>query len=146
MVRCALGFALGLSCLGALGQNPPSARRVLRTVREVDDPSCGLRWYLLRDLSHPGGPGSFAVFAGSREDPEEAQVEPARRTIVFAGDRLIVEERTAVLDTRLEAVALRPASAGQIIDVRWRNGGKSILVRIVGPGRARLLDSSEVEQ
>jgi hypothetical protein len=59
--------------------------------------------------------------------------------VIRAGDRLIVEEHTAVVDAVLEARALNPAAAGAPLDVRLTMGGNVVRVVAVGPGRAALL-------
>jgi flagella basal body P-ring formation protein FlgA len=58
------------------------------------------------------------------------------RPIIHAGDRLLVEERTATVEAHLEAVALGPASEGEPLRVRLLLGGKTMEARALGPGRA----------
>jgi hypothetical protein len=120
-------------------------------VREVDDPHTGVRWLLVRDWSHPGGPGRMVTAA----EFESAQFEckdrsqlpggwrnsrPADsasfRPVVRAGDRLTVEEHTRVVDAYLEAVALGPASVGSVLNVRLKVGDRVVRAVALGPGRA----------
>jgi hypothetical protein len=129
-----------LVTVAAVGQESSA----LRAVREIEDPSSGLRWYLLRDPMHPGAPGRLTPFPIHGDLAAQALVEPLSRPIVLAGDRLIVEDRTAVLSAHLEAVALRPAHKGQVIEARLT--GKAIRVQILGAGRARLVGIAEVKQ
>jgi hypothetical protein len=114
-------------------------------VREIDDPHTGNRWLLMRDPSHPGGPGRLVAVASvrirsSREGPG---VEPLR-PVIHSGERLIVEENTAVVEARLEAVALGPAVIGSPLDVRLRIGGKVVRAVALAPGRASLQPEMEV--
>jgi hypothetical protein len=112
-------------------------------VREIDDPHNGDRWLLMRDESHPAGPGLLklvsAVVAG-RIDPSRArQTTPAAETpppVIRAGDRVVVEENTAVVEAHLEAVAMSPAWAGSAFNVRLSIGGRVLRAVASGPGRA----------
>jgi hypothetical protein len=117
-------------------------------VREIDDPHTGDRWLLLRDASHPGGPGRLVLLGSrgnvARQDrqgdehltPEIAAVRVMPMPVIHAGERLIVEEDTAVVSSRLEAVALGPAAVGAAFEVRLKIGGKLLLAVALAPGRA----------
>ena len=50
----------------------------------------------------------------------------------------MVEEHTPVVDARLEAVALNPAMAGSVFNVRLSVGGRTMRAVALGPGRAVL--------
>jgi hypothetical protein len=118
-------------------------------VREIDDPGNGDRWLLMRNGSHPAGPGLLklvsAVGAG-RTDPSRArQTTPAADTpppVIRAGDRVVVEENTAVVEAHLEAVAMSPAWAGSAFDVRLSIGGRMVRAVAQGPGRAVLQEET----
>jgi hypothetical protein len=134
-------------------------------VREIADPSTGIRWLLVRDASHPGGPGRMVPVAEFKsEQSESAKIEsreghnlsgdPSKAmatepvfgplpSIVRAGDRLIVEEHTSIVDARLEAIALGPAAAGATLNVRLKIGGKVVRALVLGPGRATLQTETE---
>ena len=117
-------------------------------VREIDDTHTGDRWKLMRDPVHPGGPGRLVLAAGPGIEPVSAgtsdQKHPAisatKRTpfhpVIHAGDALIVEEHTAVVEARLEAVALGPAVEGAICRVRLKIGGKVVRAVAVSAGHA----------
>jgi hypothetical protein len=109
-------------------------------VREIDDPHTGGRWLLTRDPVHPAGPGRLVLVARFRPEyrPIQPGVEPPR-PVIHAGDRLVVEENTAVIEARLEAVALGPAVVGSPLDVRLKIGGKVVRAVALGPGRAAFL-------
>ncbi len=114
-------------------------------VREIDDPQNGNRWLLLRDPGNPGGPGRLVLAAGQSAEPRQAKVGGAKpdglksfAPAIRAGEKLIVEENTAVVDVRLEAVALEPAVAGAAFRVRLQVGGKVVRAVAQGPGRAAL--------
>lgn len=121
-----------------------AARPAGEVVREIDDPSNGDRWLLLRDASHPGGPGRLVLTArreSGQRRPESAGAQPAvvRASVVpviHAGELLVVEENTAIASARLEAVALAPAEIGAEFAARLRMGGKVVRAVALGPGRA----------
>ncbi len=81
------------------------------------------------------GAAGAAAEAGAACDPaNEARLRP----VIRAGDRLIVEEHTAVVDAALEAVRLNPAALGSTFKVRLKIGGKVLRAVALGPGRAAL--------
>ena len=112
-------------------------------VREIDDPRNGDRWLLMRDESHPAGPGRLRLVStlrGGRMDPSQArQTAPAADTpppVIRAGERVVVEENTAVVEAHFEAVAMGPAWAGSSFNVRLSIGGRVMRAVAQGPGRA----------
>jgi hypothetical protein len=113
-------------------------------VREIDDPHTGARWLLMLDPTHPGGPGRLLLVGGFRPEyrPSQPGVEPPR-PVIRAGDRLIVEENTAVVEARLEAVALGPAVIGSPLDARLKIGGNVVRVVALAPGRAAFQSQTE---
>jgi hypothetical protein len=113
-------------------------------VREIDDPRNGDRWLLLRDSSHPGGPGLLLLATAAHIKTGQAGPDVAAQApVIHAGDRLIVEENTAVAEARLEAVALGPAWLGSSLSVRLTMGGKVLRVLATGPGRAVLQQEAQ---
>ena len=120
-------------------------------VREIDDPHTGERWLLMRDDRVPGGPGRLVRIAIQRNTAaigsETAAIQAQRASethqvlqqpAIRAGDRLIVEEHTAVADGVLQARALSPAFLGSTFNVRLTIGGKVMRAVALGPGRAAL--------
>jgi hypothetical protein len=121
-------------------------------VREIDDPHTGARWLLMRDPSHPGGPGRLLESTRNparqrhpaRQDAAGVKASSAElRPVLHAGDRLIVEENSAVVESRLEAVALGPAVLGSVLNVRLSVGGKVVRAVALAPGRAVLQPGME---
>jgi hypothetical protein len=116
--------------------------------REFDDPHFGNRWLLMRDPSHPGGPGLMVPVAagqieafphtkiGASPSPSDHGYQPRSQPAIHVGDRLIVEESTALVEARLEAVALGPAQPGASLNVRLIIGGNVVRVVALGPGHA----------
>lgn len=111
--------------------------------REIDDPRDGARWLLSRDAQHPGGPGvltrTYRVH-GPAQSPK-TEVWPAEIgtvPIIRAGDRIILEEHSEIIDARLEAIALAPAAVGFELQARLSIGGKIVWTRALAPGRAVL--------
>ncbi|MGA3262724.1 MAG: hypothetical protein ABSC47_01615 [Terracidiphilus sp.] len=150
-----LALSVATAAHGQTGGLADSAPRVLisyselppaygEIVREIDDPHTGARWLLMRDPSHPGGPGRLLLVGGFRPEyrPSQPGVEPPR-PVIRAGDRLIVEENTAVAEARLEAVALGPAVIGSPLDARLKIGGNVVRVVAVAPGRAAFQPQAE---
>jgi len=117
-------------------------------VREIDDPHTGDRWLLVRDPNHPGAPGRMVLVAGAvrpagRKAPGAGSAIAAWLTrrippipVIRAGDRLVVEQSTPVIEARLEAVALGPAAVGAPLNVRLAIGGNVVPAIALGPGRA----------
>jgi hypothetical protein len=120
---------------------------------------------LVREGQQPGGPGRLLLAgqaqsrqAQSRQvqsgqvQAETVRKEPggaARRIavapaelrflpVIRAGDRLVVEEHTPVVDALLEARALNPAAQGSALEARLSIGGRVVRVVALGPGRAEL--------
>ena len=117
-------------------------------VREIDDPNSGARWLLIRNADHPGGPGLLVLVEAGRNPVQQSQAgfEPSvlePRTVIRAGERLIVEENTPVVEARLEAVALSPAVVGSVLDARLKIGGRVVRAVALGPGRAELQPQTE---
>jgi hypothetical protein len=112
-------------------------------MREIDDPHTGDRWLLVRDDQYPGGPGRMVLVSAQRLGAGGAfrrAVEPSGEAgtppVIRAGDRLIVEEHTPVVDAVLAARALTSASVGAALDVRLTMGGRVVRAVAQAPGRA----------
>jgi hypothetical protein len=117
-------------------------------VREIDDPHTGARWILMLNPEHPGGPGILEHLEGGPGTLFEGQaaigtIQPEFRPVIRAGERLIVEEDTAVAEARLEAVALGSAAIGSIFEARLTIGRVVVRVRAIAPGRAELQPQRE---
>jgi len=131
-----------LSSPAAASASSPGAYALGEIVREIDDPHSGDRWLLVRDANHPGGPGLLLVSAARRFPADarlRAQPGPGAGTpapVIRLGDRVIVEQHTPVIDARLEARALSPATEGSVFHVRLTAGGRVMRAVALGPGRA----------
>lgn len=121
------------------GQGASAAANV---VRVFDDASTGTRWLLERDAMHPGGPGRLIRVEARAGLVKGGQVAIRQVTVVRAGERVIAEERTAVLEARLEAVALGPAAAGGALQVRLTIGGRVLAAVAVDAGHVRLVEEA----
>lgn len=131
------------------------AHAMQRALREIDDPKTGTRWLLVRDERHPAGPGRLIQAAtqegrsagpsvGLAADPVlPAKILAPLPIVIRSGDRLVVEEESSVIEMRLEAVALGPATVGKTLDARLKAGGKVVRVVALGAGRVRLAAYSE---
>jgi hypothetical protein len=126
---------------------PEPANEVLR---QIEDPSTGDLWLLLRDSSRPAGPARLVLARQGTNTQRAILGGPAQslsapeRPVIHAGDALMVEEHTAVADVRLEAVALEPAMKSAQFKARLKIGGQVVRVVAVSPGRADFAPESEV--
>lgn len=131
------------------------SRTVPTVIREIDDPHTGMRWVLLRNPVYPAGPAHVALVEtgksenqmGGARSPDVQRIpasEAPRPLIVHRGDRLIVEENTATIEARLEAIAMGAAARGDEIQARLKIGGKLVNVVALGAGRAALAPVIEV--
>jgi hypothetical protein len=126
----------------SLDSAPSTQSTAGNITREIHDPASGSRWLLVRPADHPGGPGRLLLVGDlgmSVLDPG-LPIPPARSLVpvIHAGDALLVEEHTGLLDARLEAVALGPARKGAPLRARLKLGGRIVRVIASGPGRASL--------
>ncbi|HTX74828.1 MAG TPA: hypothetical protein VMD29_01395 [Terracidiphilus sp.] len=126
-------------------------------IREIVDESTGDRWLLVRNANCPAGPGRLVRVAASA--PAREGFEPSRgqdksaagagdaqfHPVIHSGDVLVVEERTAVVDARLEAVALGPAAVGSAFRARLKIGGRMVQAIALAAGRAELDREGETQ-
>jgi hypothetical protein len=123
-------------------------------LRVIDDPHTGARWLLMRDDRHPAGPGRLLLTAQPDRDRAIAnmnsnatQFDPVPvHPVIRMGDRVVVEENSAVAEVRLEAVALGPAGVGSEFNVRLKIGGKVLRAKALGAGSAAFLTEAEVRR
>ena len=121
-----------------------------QVLRQIEDRSTGDLWLLLRDQSRPAGPGRVVLIRQRTNTQGATLGGPAQalsrgeRPMIHTGDALMVEEHTAVVDARLEAVALEPAVMGARFKARLKIGGKVVRVVAVSPGRASFAPEGEV--
>jgi hypothetical protein len=126
---------------------PESEGRVLR---QIQDPSTGDLWLLRRDQSRPAGPGRLVLARQGMNTQRAISGGPAQPwstgdlLVIHTGDALMVEEHTAVVDARLDAVALEPAAKGAEFKARLKIGGKAVRVIAISPGHAGFAPDSEV--
>lgn len=145
-------FAAGLAAAPgqhAAGVAPARPMIVLSSpvsdvVREISDQATGARWILERDPAAPGGPGRLVRIAtGEERSPQAANGLSRSETalqprVIRTGDRVVVEEHTAVMDAQLEGVALSGARSGASLRVRLKVGGKVVSAVALGPGRVAI--------
>ena len=130
-----------LVMLSSSSANSSSQAPAAEIVREIDDPSNGNHWLLVHNAEHPAGPGLLLLVSAARTQTRQSEPGPGVRAepvfpIIRAGDRVIVEENTPLVEARLEAVAMSPAMAGSSFNARLNIGGKVIRAVATGPGRA----------
>jgi hypothetical protein len=125
--------------LSSSGSTPLSRANAGEMIREIDDPNNGDRWILARDASHPGGPGLMLLASSVRVvAAHSAPTTEMPAPIIRIGDRVVVEENTAIVNARLEGVAMAPASAGIPFNVRLSIGSQVVRAIAIAPGRASL--------
>lgn len=134
---CAIGLVLGIPI--------PLASVCAQTIesgcgifREIDDPATGTRWLLECDAQHPGGPGWLVPISGRMAAGGSGTRFPVI-PVIRAGDRVVLEAHTAVMDARLEGIAMMPAAKGSIFNVRLNAGGGVLRAVALGPGRGEWL-------
>ncbi len=129
------------SLANAQGRDEGSSVRVLA---EIDDAQLGTRWLLRSDPAHPGGPGVMMLSFYAKKPHSNASFSlVAAHPVIRGGDRLIVEERSPVVEARLEAIALGSATAGSSFRARLKIGGKIVRAIALGSGLASLVPESE---
>ncbi len=62
--------------------------------------------------------------------------------MIHAGDRIVIEERTAVADARFEAIALTSAPKGGRLRARISLGGRIILAQAIDAGEAEAINEN----
>jgi len=139
------GAGLPILVSAARTGSPATAGEI---VREIDDPHTGARWLLMRNTEHPGGPGILELVEEGRGSLFEGQIGAGTipkefRPMIRAGERLVVEENSAVAVARLEAVALASAVIGSNFEARLTIGGMVVRAQAIAPGRAELLPQRE---
>jgi hypothetical protein len=153
----ALAAALPAAGQTALADTPSAEQRPGYVVREIDDSATGDRWLLVRDAINPAGPGRMVrIETGVADSAGGVEGEPARkdtqspaaapvRPVIHAGDAVIVEEHTSVVDARLEAVALGSAAVGAPFRARLKIGGKVVRAVALDAGRAEMTPEREAQ-
>ena len=132
-----------------------------KVVREINDPHTGDEWILMRNPFRPEGPGRLVLVKGagirqaSAGTGDEAHPDApsqnrgpnpiAIQPVIHSGDVLVVEEHTAVVEARLEAVAVGPAARGAAFEARLKIGGKVVRVVAVSAGRAVFAPEEEAQ-
>jgi hypothetical protein len=157
----AMGTTVALGATAVLGQTAtgaaPSIVLVMQpavTVRaklvcEIDDPSTGARWLLLRDDARPAGPGRLVLVVGSKADSVTELAAATQKasatedTVIRTGDALIVEQHSPIIDARLQAMALGSAAPGNVFPARLTIGGKVVRALAIAAGRAVFVPESE---
>ena len=117
-------------------------------VREINDPHSGVRWLLLVNMLHPGEPGRMVrADTASGELPFTPTVGrkdlALPQVVIHAGEKVILEEHTHVVDARLDAIALNPAAVGGTVRVRLAVGGRVVRSLAVEAGRVVLDQEKE---
>lgn len=129
---------------GADRPQQPAVRQAGAVVRVIEDPNSGERWMLLRDATHPGGPGRL-VRVGSAPSSEGRQAVQRPQAVVpvviHAGDRVRLEEHSPLVDAVFDSVALGAAVAGDPVQVRLSIGGRVARAIATAPGRAVLAET-----
>ncbi|HEY1983846.1 MAG TPA: hypothetical protein VGG85_00470 [Terracidiphilus sp.] len=143
---------LMVGAVSSLSAHPPGTVEAARidtpsenSLRLIDDPHSGARWFLFRDPEHPGGPGRLVLESTGRPagNPTASslsgisQMESA--ALVHPGGRLIVEDHAAAFDAWLEATVLEKGSAGAVVAVRLKISGRVVRARILSADRAVLV-------
>ncbi|HEY6487926.1 MAG TPA: hypothetical protein VIY99_02300 [Terracidiphilus sp.] len=140
LLGCVTGSALAV----ALGQcrepSPEKSPLPVQAIRAIDDSALSGNWLLIADRKHAGAPGRLVAFSGRDPDWRRDLAVPPAPRIIRGGDRVLVEQDSAAIHARLDAVALGPAAAGEVLTVRLATTGKALRVQAVAPGRVTLCE------
>jgi hypothetical protein len=150
-----MGAPVPASVASSTGATASAPAAPTRALREIADPGADIRWRLVRDPTHPAGPGRLVPISVSEDDARgPSGARPAARggeeplaplaRVILAGDRIVVEESTPIASVRLAAVALVPARAGDLFLARLEVGGRAVRVIALGSGHGRLAAVNEV--
>lgn len=145
----ALGAGMNSGLAGAQWAQQAKQEKLPMVAREIKDARDGSRWLLLKNAGHPGGPGRLVqapqVNTVSQTSPsgEQATLQTTatgarRRPVIFAGERLMIEDETPIARMRIEAIAMMPAAVGEVFKVRLSIGAATATAIALGPGRAKL--------
>jgi hypothetical protein len=131
----------------------PVSLSAMTVLSEREDPSTGDRWLLVPNPIHPEGPTRWVRVQSLASDKQGHPTGAGRGNgltrnaahpmVIHSGDKVIVEEHSAVVDARLEAVALGAAARGGELRVRLEVGGQVVPVVALEPGRVLLAPKSE---
>lgn len=130
----AMTIGMGAVCCLAqvLGQSEMRERHA--ALRSAED--C---WKLVRDPIHPAGPGDWLRLEGSgcagrkKGEPGNLPENNGAPLVVRAGQRLLVEDHAALVEARVQAVALEPAHPGDLVQARLTAGGAVIRALVLSP-------------
>jgi len=142
IIACVLAKAgLGQKSDAVPAAQPVAAYTQDRVLREIHDPNTGAHWILLQNAQNPAGPGRIVLAgrAGSALGSFALAELPA--PVIHPGDRLVVEEHTAVVEAHLDGTALHAAMRGSCLEVRLKAGGKVVRAVALAAGRAALIST-----
>lgn len=109
-------------------------------------------WLLVRDAMHADRPGRWVqsqrAATGCPASPgtqgeELSTAQIHMRPMLRAGDVLLVEEISDVLNAHLEATVLEPAFAGAVFRVRLQANGKPVWARAIDSKHAALIGAEK---
>ena len=146
------GWMAGLLVSSSLAQTAPAVTKAPeetpgRAYLQIRDPHIGARWLVFRDPVNPAGPGRAILAADADPAGSGTGAERKRAAIVIhRGDKLTVEEHTAMVQAYLEGSAAGEAAVGACFDVRLKIGGKTVRAVAIGPGRAALADGFQCRE
>jgi hypothetical protein len=150
----AMQMAMAQNASSAAAGKPAAGEE--KSMHVLDDVNTGDRWVLTRDTAHPGGPGRLLrldrpvridrqdrqeCVDGSEPVANRAVVKPVM--VIRGGDRVVVEEKTAAIEARLQGVALAPAGVGELVNVRLTAGGWLVRGMVEESGRVRLVGEAK---
>ena len=118
----------------------------------IEDPGTGHRWLLVAQVDRPQGPARLVEIPASNvcfekglettEPYSAAKLQNRSRAVIHTGDSVVLSQRTPNVDAQLEAIALQPAAAGNVVNVRLKFSGHVIRVVATAPGRVALPDEN----
>jgi hypothetical protein len=136
----------GQKCSDGFGESGSADKAAdWRVIRSFEDAGTHQSWQVMRDPRCPAAPARLVgptILHGGRASMEESRdvrLQTALRLLIHAGDSLIVEEHTTLVNARLEATALSSAAQGEPLKIQLKIGDRIVRAVAVERGRAEIL-------
>jgi Chaperone for flagella basal body P-ring formation len=140
-VKAGMTLAVSLALIAGLVAQERAAGESV--VTERTDLATGARWMLMRDASNGGGPARWVLETAGMDKATGGMLKAVeRKLLIHSGDKIVVEEQTAVLHARFEATALTSAKSNESLRARITIGGRVLSARAIAPGLAEIKEET----
>ena len=107
--------------------------------RVIEDAATGKCWVLERDAMRPAGPGRLVQQKGANHLDPDRDAKRGQQVVIHAGDHVNIADDSAVVDVKLEGVAMAAARSGEIVKVKLSGTGWTVRAEALAAGRMRLI-------